>query len=85
MTLGAVIYFLLLALWSGVVAYLVLFKVLYPSAPHHSTKTHTKSHPPTPTQKPQPRRTFSTYDGFRSFAKGDELTVEDIVKALSGR
>ena len=89
MTLGAFIYFFLLALWSAVIAYLLLFKVFMrvpersathvaaPGAPVHQV------HTPSSTAHTTPRTTFSAHEGFRSMKTGDELTVDDIVTCLS--
>jgi hypothetical protein len=62
----------------------------HPPAPHHGP-AHGAGHggghgahpapPPPPPQKPF--RGFSSYDGFKSFATGDTLTIEDIVKGLA--
>lgn len=87
MSVEAVLYFLALAVWSGVIAYLLLFKVLLrdkakpvaqaPVAHAPAPRPHVPSAEHAP-------RSYSSHDGFRSLAKGAELTVDDIVKGLSG-
>ncbi len=89
MSVEAVLYFLALAVWSGVIAYLLLFKVLLrskekPAIPHAPAVHAPAPQPAVPSPTPAPRRSYSSHDGFRSLAKGAELTVEDIVKGLSG-
>lgn len=109
----AIIYFVLIGLWSAVAAYVVIFRIApsmgfgpRPAGGHGAhAPAHEEHHPPThkdpmlvehhapmaghpapaPAEKPQTdhRRSFSAYEGFRSFATGPELTVEDIVKGLS--
>ncbi len=99
MSFEAVFYFAALAVWSGVLAYLFLFKAIPAAtgkkkkkpahAPHavRHAPAHAKPHAPEPHAKPhtaeEPRPRYSSHDGFRSFAKGVELTVDDIVKGLS--
>lgn len=91
MTIEVVAYFALIALWSAVLSYLILFRGASKSAHqqggHGTSEGHggsgahasSSSHgvPDTSTRR------FSPHEGFRSLAKGAELTVEDIVKALS--
>ena len=87
MSVDAILYFLVLALWSGVISYLLLFKVL-PRITEKQPAAHIEHHAPAPkTHAPTvraPRKHYSSHEGFRSLAKGEELTVEDIVKGLSG-
>lgn len=87
MTFDALIYFALLALWSAVIAYLLLFRVLpLMIQKNHATPAHrapAAHHPAPHAPKTHVRRTYSSHDGFRSLAHGAELTVEDIVKGLS--
>lgn len=85
MTFDAFLYFAALAVWSGIISYLLLFKAVpyltakdeTPAQPAPHARSH---HAPAPRA---PRRYYSSHDGFRSFAKGEHLTVEDIVKGLS--
>lgn len=88
MTLGSLIYFVLLALWSAAVAYGILFKIMPlfgkkapASDAHHAPKAH--AHAPRHERPLGSRPRFSAREGFRSCKTGDELCVEDIVKALS--
>lgn len=53
----------------------------------HAPAAHAGGHghhaPPPPPPKPaKPFRGYSEYDGFKSFATGDSITIEDIVKGL---
>ena len=87
MVLDAFLYFGLLFVWSAVVAYFILFRAIpyirgekeVPHTVHHHAAPQ-KSHHPGPKA---PRRTYSTHEGFRSLAKGEHLTIDDIVKGLS--
>lgn len=93
MTFGALLYFATLAVWSAVISYLLLFTVL-PSLPflggkgkkkhvtHHAPVHHAPVHH-APTHHTSHRTRFSAHEGFKSFAEGVELTVEDIVKGMS--
>ncbi len=88
MTIGSLIYFILLALWSAAIAYGVLFKLLplfgkkaQANDAHHAPKAH--AHAPHHERLEGARPRFSAHEGFRSCKTGDELCVEDIVKALS--
>ncbi|HRH24461.1 MAG TPA: hypothetical protein PK109_02650 [Candidatus Paceibacterota bacterium] len=88
MSVDAILYFLVLALWSGVISYLLLFKIL-PRITEKEVATPVEHHAPAPKAhhapaQHTPRPRYSSHEGFRSFAKGEELTVEDIVKGLSG-
>lgn len=95
--IGTVVYWLMLIGWSIALAYLVLFNAVpfafarmrrfgsqvqetmnadaapiatvVPVAPAMQTRTETP--------------TYSQHDGFRSFAAGDGLTIDDIVKGLT--
>lgn len=90
MSLGALIYFFLLALWSAVVSYLLLFK-LVPLMKRHvadgthieAIQTHVPEHKPTHHAPVTERTTYSTHEGFSSLKTGENLSVEDIVKAFS--
>ncbi|MCI0597733.1 hypothetical protein L0Y34_01530 [Candidatus Parcubacteria bacterium] len=75
MTAASLLYFFALALWSAFVAY-QLMKLF--------TKN-TSPPPPSPADESAAQKppTLSTHVGFKSFARGRELTVEDIVKSLS--
>ena len=99
MTLGAFLYFLLLVVWSGAVAYLLLFKA-YPAMVTSAERAHevaaapSSAHtPPVHHAPPAPRpatsapraasRGYSAHEGFKSFQTGEHLTVDDLVKGLS--
>ena len=94
MTLDAFVYFLFLALWSAGVAYALLFVLIpyffgkkkgHAKQAHHAPAHHAPAHHAphrAPAHHPR-RRRFSAHEGFRSFAEGVELTVEDIVKGLA--
>lgn len=88
MTLDSLFYFALLALWSGIVAYYILFVVLSGKgkktshATHHAPKTHAAPAHHAPA-KPVARGRFSPHEGFKSFARDVEVTVEDIVHGLA--
>ncbi len=82
MSIGNLVFYILLTLWTFYATYMVVFKIL-PSfgrrmvSEQHGTserKRHTADH-----ARPQ----HSSHDGFRAFARNGELTEEDIVKALS--
>lgn len=102
MDIGSLLYFGLLAVWSGAIAYGILFRAApfvgrvaggrsadsLPPDPHEGAK-HTAEHlemflpqdaqvvsPPTLSGK-------LSKDGFKAFATGTDLTVEDIVTGLS--
>ncbi len=92
--LDAAIYLLLLTLWSAVISYILMFRV----APMFFTQSHgghapahaePVAHPPAPRPIPRHdpqstgRKSFSAYEGFKSFAQGPELTVDDIVQGIS--
>jgi hypothetical protein len=50
------------------------------AAPHHApAPVHHSAHPPAPARPVG----YNVHDGFRSFAAGDGLTIDDIVKGLS--
>ena len=93
MTIDAFFYFAILALWSGIVAYYILFVVLggkgkkAPHATHHASKTHAAPTHHAPAHhapaKPVARGRFSPHEGFKSFARDVEVTVEDIVHGLA--
>lgn len=95
--LGLGIYFGLLMLWSAVVAYLIIFGLTSQAqkgghgGAHQDTggsHGHGGGHgahaavPIAPTRA-KPFRGFSPYEGFKSFAQGETVTVEDIVKGLA--
>lgn len=53
-------------------------------APAHGAAAHGGGHhPPVAPEPVKPFRGYSAYDGFKSFATGDTLTIEDIVKGLA--
>lgn len=88
--LGIALYFLVIALWSAVVAYVVIFgndsggghdahAPASPVASSHGPSHHTPVEP----TRAKPFRGFSPYEGFKSYAQGETVTVEDIVKGLA--
>lgn len=75
--IDTVLFFIAIFLWSVYATYYILFHMLAPKKAHVAevaVKKHEADHA---------RPTRSTHDGFRAYAKDGELTVEDIVKALS--
>jgi hypothetical protein len=48
---------------------------------HHAAPAH--GHAPAAEEPAKPFRGYSQYEGFKSFATGDTLTIEDIVKGLA--
>lgn len=84
-------YFLAVTLWSVVVAYVVTFGndtgSAHAEAPAHGADhtAHGAIHTPAPVEptRAKPFRGFSPYEGFRSYAQGETVTVEDIVKGLA--
>jgi hypothetical protein len=84
MTLGAFIYFALLALWSAFVAYLLLFKIIPYIVTTRKIAHEVRQEPVTHSDvHPMLRRTYSTREGFSSLKKGEHLTIEDIVTAFT--
>lgn len=88
--LGIALYFFAIALWSAVVAYVVIFG--NDSSSGHDTGVHTapspvthgsSHHAPVEPTRAKPFRGFSPYEGFKSYAQGETVTVEDIVKGLA--
>lgn len=85
MTLGALLYFVLLALWSAGVAYAVCFK-LWPALTAPPAPPKAPAHAHAPAKKEEAKAAASRYsnrEGFKSFKTGNDLTVDDIVKGLS--
>lgn len=83
----AIVYILLLMVWSVIVAYIILF-MLIPSIGKKDAHGGHGSHghaPPPPKVAHYARETrdYSTHEGFKSFAKKENLTIDDIVKGLS--
>jgi hypothetical protein len=80
------VYVLILGLWSAFIAYVLIFKV-FPALTRGGKEEEHAPTPPAPQvaapPPPRPRRAYSAHEGFASVAKGRELTVEDIVTALS--
>lgn len=77
LVMDTVLFLLAILLWSLYATYYILFHLLAPKKAHTEVavvKRHEADHA---------RPTRSTHDGFRAYAKDGELTVEDIVKALS--
>ena len=79
MSVETALFFTFLVLWSFVANYWIVFKILpaLSKKPHHTpvaSPKHSADH-----ARPQ----HSSHDGFRAYASGGELTVDDIVKALS--
>lgn len=76
------VYYVALVLWSGIVAYYLLFGIFRDTSskkPAHTNHEHTTAAPPAG----DPPRSYSMHEGFKSYKQGEELTVEDIVKGLS--
>lgn len=90
--LGITFYFLVIALWSVVVAYVVTFGNDAGGGAHEVTSAHAgapdahgpmHAHTPVEPTRAKPFRGFSPYEGFKSYAQGETVTVEDIVKGLA--
>lgn len=80
MTLTIIGFYLIVLLWSFYATYWIVFRI-FGTQTHHATghsgavvTKHSADH-----ARPQ----HSSHDGFRAYARGGELTVDDIVKALS--
>jgi hypothetical protein len=76
------IFYSAVALWSFVASYWIVFKIM----PALGGKGAHEHHAPAPVIKhpaDHARPQHSAHDGFRAYAKDGELTVDDIVKALS--
>lgn len=82
MMLWTAVFYILVLLWSLYATYWLVFKILPAfdkGASHHGGHA-----PSLPVEKKgHARPQHSTHDGFSAFAKDGELTVDDIVKALS--
>jgi hypothetical protein len=90
---GIFLYFAILFLWSMFVAYVLVFGVTSKGGESHDT--HGGGHAPEPSShghhapapveetRAKPFRGFSPYEGFKSYAQGETVTVEDIVKGLA--
>ncbi len=79
----AFMFYTFVALWSFFISWWLTFNI-FPK--WFAKKVHTTAHETiqaVPKVVENPRARHSTYDGFRAYATGGELTVEDIVKALS--
>lgn len=74
------IFYALVLTWSFYVAYLIVFRILGSKEDtSHGHASHARAHATLAKEEaPDPKR-----DGFRAYATNGELTVEDIVKALS--
>lgn len=87
---GIALYFVVITLWSAIVAYVVIFGSDSGDghAGHAVASAETSSHGPShhapvePTRA-KPFRGFSPYEGFKSYAQGETVTVEDIVKGIA--
>jgi hypothetical protein len=95
--IGTTLYWLALIAWSLALAYLLLFGAApfaarkvrnfayqvseVVNAPVFVEDEKEETLPALLTKEPE--RGYSTFDGFRSFAKDNALTIEDIVKGLS--
>jgi|GEM_PF-2033831 len=76
-----ILFILGLVLWSAFIAYVLLFKV-FPAFFKKKDAHHGPVQPPT--RASRPRMTYSSHEGFSSLKKDrNELTIDDIVKALS--
>lgn len=82
MVVDTLAFVLLLALWSGIAAYLLLFHILPAFFPKKSEHTPSAGHVPKE-KTVRPSGAYSAHEGFKSYARGRELTVTDIVKGLS--
>lgn len=89
MTIGSLLYFGALALWSAVIAYSVLERFFpFSSTPNKAPAVIAPppSAPPSFSTAYEATNTvpnFNPNEGFKSFQRGKELTVEDIVTGLS--
>jgi len=90
--LGLIGYFALVTLWSAIVAYVVTFanepvsghgSVVPVSVAAHGPVTSAHGPAPVEATRAKPYRGFSPYEGFKSYATGETVTVEDIVKGLA--
>lgn len=90
--LGVTLYFLVITLWSVVVAYVVTFGNTPAQGVHTESSAHASAneahgpmnaHTPVEPTRAKPFRGFSPYEGFKSYAQGETVTVEDIVKGLA--
>lgn len=89
MSIGAFLYYLILAFWSAGISYAVLkafgkgtAAAAHAPTPHAVPTPAPKPHAPRPLGT-EPPRSYSSHEGFRSFRRGSELTVDDIVTGLS--
>ena len=98
MTVGSLLYFGLLALWSALVAHFILMRI-FPTKekvvavePQPKVVVLTVPRPETPHVVPATYQQVELQllpnglnpdEGFKSFQQGAELTVDDIVKGLS--
>jgi|CXWL01.1.fsa_nt_gi hypothetical protein len=73
------LFFIALFLWSLYATHHIVFVVLPSFAKKKETVAPAKKKNTADHARPQ----HSAHDGFRAYAKGGELTVDDIVKALS--
>lgn len=80
MILWTAIFYVLVLLWSFYATFWLVFKIL-PAFDKSGSHHHAPA--PTPERKGHVRPQHSSHDGFSAFAKDGELTVDDIVKALS--
>lgn len=80
MTLPIIAFYIVVLLWSFYATYWIVFRIFGSKSTHHGGHSgavvtkHSADH-----ARPQ----HSSHDGFRAYARGGELTVDDIVKALS--
>lgn len=88
--LVTVLYFLAIAVWSAVAAYVVIFGTesgggheTHASVPHGGESHGHAPAAPVEATRAKPFRGFSPYEGFKSYAQGETVTVEDIVKGLA--
>lgn len=73
------LFFIALFLWSLYAAYWIVFTFVPSLSKKETVATSTKKKHSADHARPQ----HSAHDGFRAYARGGELTVDDIVKALS--
>lgn len=77
--LDTVIFIVGLGVWSALITYALVFRIFPTFFPAKSHEAPVVTYVP----KKPPRASYSTLEGFRSFAKNHDLTVDDIVKGLS--
>lgn len=92
-SLGVTLYFVLVGVWSLIVAYIVTFAGsksghgghgdTHGSLHGHAASESSHAFAPVEPTRAKPFRGFSPYEGFKSYAQGETVTVEDIVKGIA--